>query len=96
MKLVGASNWYARGPFIIEGVMYGVISTILALILFYPITLWFGPLFYPFSFFSDFEEVNLLTFYSSNFGLIFLIVLGSGIILGTFSSYLAVRRYLKV
>jgi len=44
MKLVGASNWYARGPFIIEGVMYGIVSSTLALLLFYPVTLWFGPI----------------------------------------------------
>jgi cell division transport system permease protein len=96
MKLVGASNWYARGPFIIEGIMYGVVAAVLALFLFYPVTLWFGPLFYPFSFFSDFEEINLLSFYTNNFNIIFLVVVGSGVALGSFSGYLAVRRYLKV
>ncbi|MGE5297684.1 MAG: permease-like cell division protein FtsX [Acidobacteriaceae bacterium] len=29
MRLVGATNWYIRGPFITEGIMYGLIATIL-------------------------------------------------------------------
>ncbi len=28
MRLVGATNWYIRGPFIVEGIMYGLIATI--------------------------------------------------------------------
>lgn len=96
MKLVGASNWYARGPFIVEGVIYGVIAAVLALLLFYPVTLWLGPLFYPFSFFTEFGTVNLLGYYSANFLRIFFVVMGSGIALGAISSFLAVKRYLKV
>ena len=49
MKLVGANNWYVQGPFITTGIMYGVFSAILTLALFYPVTLWFGPIFYPFN-----------------------------------------------
>jgi len=35
MKLVGATDWYIRWPFIIEGMLYGVIATILSLVLLY-------------------------------------------------------------
>lgn len=31
MKYVGATNWFIRGPFLIEGIMIGVISAIIAL-----------------------------------------------------------------
>lgn len=96
MKLVGASNWYVQGPFIVSGMMYGVVSAIFALMLFYPMTLWFGPIFYPFNFFSTLESSNLLIYYSSNFTQIFVVVFGAGIILGALSSYLAVKRYLNV
>jgi cell division transport system permease protein len=96
MKLVGASNWYARGPFIVEGAIYGTVAAIIALLLFYPMTLWLGPLFYPFSFFSDFSTTNLMGYYLSNFLTISLVVLGSGIFLGVVSSFLAAARYLKV
>lgn len=31
MKLVGATEWFVRGPFVVEGVMTGVIAASLAL-----------------------------------------------------------------
>jgi len=96
MKLVGATNWYVEGPFIVTGIMYGIVSAILALVAFYPVTLWFGPLFYPFSFFSNIQDTQLLNFYATNFNQIFFVVFGTGIALGAISSYLAVKRYLKV
>ncbi|MDP6387820.1 MAG: permease-like cell division protein FtsX [Candidatus Pacebacteria bacterium] len=90
MKLVGASNSYIRGPFVFEGIMYGVVSAIITLILFYPMTIWLGPL--TENFFSD---INLFDYYIDQFSKIFFIVLGSGVILGAVSSYLAVRKYLR-
>ncbi len=91
MKLVGASNAYVRGPFVFEGVLYGVTSSIITLILFYPLTLWLGPLTEGF-----FNDINIFQYYLDNFGQIFLIIMGIGILLGVTSSFLAVRRYLKV
>jgi cell division transport system permease protein len=32
MKLVGATNWFIRGPFVLEGVLYGIIGTIISMI----------------------------------------------------------------
>lgn len=91
MKLVGAGNWYVRGPFMFEGVLYGVASAVVTLILFYPLTLWLGPITEGF-----FNDINIFQYYLDNFGQIFLIILGTGIVLGAVSSFLAVRRYLKV
>lgn len=96
MKLVGAGNWYVQGPFIVSGAMYGVVSSAISLVLFYPVTQWFGPVFYPFSFFSNLEEIDLLAYYSSNFAEIFITTLLVGILLGVISSFLAVRRYINV
>lgn len=90
MKLVGASNSYIRGPFVFEGIMYGVTAGIITLILFYPFTVWLGPL--TENFFSD---INLFDYYIDKFSKIFLIVLGSGVLLGALSSYIAVWKYLK-
>ncbi len=91
MKLVGASNSYIRGPFFIAGALYGFVSSIITLILFYPITLWLGST--TESFFVGF---NVFNYYTSNFGEFFLLIVGSGIAIGSISSYLAVRKYLKV
>ena len=91
MRLVGAGNMYVRGPFVIEGVMYGIVSAILVLALFYPVTYWIGPFTKEF-----FGAINIFEYYVSNFGEMFLILLAAGILLGAVSSYLAVRRYLRV
>ena len=90
MNLVGASHWYVRGPFMVSGVMYGVTSGILILLLLYPLTAWIGPGSERF-----FVTFNVYTYYTSHFALLLLVVLGSGIGLGALSSYLAVRRYLR-
>lgn len=98
MRLVGATYKYIRGPFVIVGILYGFISGAIAVALFYPLTYWFGPLFYPLPLFFS-EKVGNLTlfdYYTQNFGQIFLIIIGAGVVLGAASSYLAVRRYLKV
>ena len=91
MRLVGASTNYIRGPFFIAGAIYGFISAIATLILFYPITLWLGGTTENF-----FVGLNIFRYYTANFGQIFLIIVGSGIAIGSISSYLAVRKYLKI
>jgi cell division transport system permease protein len=91
MRLVGASNLYIRGPFVVEGVIYGVFSSIVAMVLFYPITFWLGDATVNF-----FGGINLFEYYIQNFAQIFLTILISGVLLGSISSYLAVRKYLKV
>lgn len=89
MRLVGASKMRVRGPFMIEGVIYGVIATLITLILFLPITLWFGHNM------TSFLSLNLYDYYVANFLEILIIVLLSGVMLGIISSFLAVRKYLN-
>jgi cell division transport system permease protein len=91
MRLVGASNAYIRGPFVFEGMMYGFVSGIITLLLFYPITLWLGPKTEAF-----FGNINIFTYYAANFPQVFGTILGAGILLGAISSFLAVRKYLRV
>jgi len=91
MNLVGAGRWYVRGPFMIAGVLYGVIAGVAVLVLLYPITLWLGPGSEKF-----FGTFNVFTYFTGHFPLVFLVVMLSGIALGAISSYLAVRRYLRM
>ncbi|PIR82603.1 hypothetical protein COU20_01410 [Candidatus Kaiserbacteria bacterium CG10_big_fil_rev_8_21_14_0_10_59_10] len=90
MNLVGASRWYVRGPFVIAGILYGVVSGLVVLIVMYPIALWLGPASERF-----FGTFNVLTYYTTQFPLLFLVIMGTGILLGALSSLLAVRRYLR-
>lgn len=89
MRLVGASRWRIRGPFMIEGAIYGAFATALTMIIFWPITIWFGRNM------ADFLGIDLYQYYISNFVQILIIILLSGVLLGTVSSFLAVRKYLN-
>lgn len=91
MNLVGASHWYVRGPFMIAGVLYGVVAGVLVLFLLYPLTAWLGP-----SSEAFLGAFNVFTYYTDAFVLMFLTIMGSGVALGALSSYLAVRRYLRL
>lgn len=90
MNLVGASHWYVRGPFMIAGILYGLIAGIVVLLVLYPFTAWIGPASERF-----FGSFNVFDYYVGNFPSLLLSILGLGIALGAISSYLAVRRYLR-
>jgi len=90
MRLVGASNGFIRGPFLMEGALHAVIGAALAvgcLELLHQLalpklqqSLTFLPI-----------EVNGTTFL-----FIYLILVGAGLVIGLIGSALAMRRYLKV
>ena len=79
------------GKALVAGAIYGFVAAIITIVLFYPITLWLGETTANF-----FVGLNLFHYYTSNFGQIFLIIVGSGVAIGAISSYLAVRKYLNV
>lgn len=89
MRLVGASKMGVRGPFMIEGAIYGIIATLVTLIIFWPITIWLG------HHMTSFLGINMYDYYVANFFQIFAIILASGILLGIISSFLAIRKYLN-
>lgn len=90
MRLLSATNWYIRWPFILEGIFYGIIGTILGWIV-AASSLWYAtPFLQPFL-----KEIPLLPV-SPIFLLELLVgeLLIAGI-LGIFASSVAVLRYLK-
>lgn len=90
MRLVGAGKMYIRGPFVVEGIIYGIVAALIAVGLFYPITLTIK------NYTQElYGGVDLFTYYISNFTEIFLVIFLSGIALGSVSSIFAVRKYLK-
>jgi len=91
MRLVGAANFYIRGPFVVAGVFYGIVAGLLTLALFYPATYWLGE-----SAKNFFSGLDVMQYYFSHFPQFFGVIMLSGVALGAISSYLAVRRYLKV
>ena len=91
MRLVGASNAYIQGPFVVVGVITGLLAALIVLLLLYPASWYAAHL--SSAWLGGFD---LFSYYGSHFLLIFLIIVGSGIVLGGAASVLAIRRYLKV
>ena len=91
MRLVGASTWYVRGPFLIEGVIHGFFASVVAMLTFWPLTLWLGPKARDF-----FGGVDLFEYYATNLFQFFFVLLLVGVVLGVLSSFIATRRYLKI
>lgn len=90
MKLVGASHWYIRGPFIVEGVLHGVISALLSLLLLFPAAWIASP-----KVSVLISGFDLLGYYRENVAILFALLLCIGVVLGISSSMIAMRRYLK-
>ncbi len=90
LRLIGATNWYIRAPFIFEGIFYGMVGAILG---------WgaaFLLLLYATPFLVNFLAGIPLLPVPIVFMLIILgIELLAGIFIGSFGSFLAVKRYLK-
>ncbi len=89
MRLVGASKMRVRGPFMVEGAIYGIIATVITLILFFPLTIYLGHNM------ARFLGLNIYDYYLSNLFQIFIIILLSGVLLGVISSFFATRKYLN-
>jgi len=90
-RLVGASNWFIRGPFLVQGAISGIISTLISLLIFALICWFLGP-----KIEFLFSGLNVWKFFTGNFFTIILIQLSTGILLGAISSSIAIRKYLKV
>ena len=89
MKLVGATNWFVRGPFMLEGLICGLAGSLLAVILLFVSKEAALPSLLP-RLTSD-PDVQALGFW-----LISLILLGLGLLLGAAGSGLTLRRFLRV
>ena len=90
-RLVGASNWFIRGPFLVEGTISGILATLICFVIF-SISCWF---------FSPKIEMllsglSLFNFFTQKLWIFLLLQLGTGIGLGIISSLIAIRKYLKV
>lgn len=90
MRLVGATNWYIRGPFMVEAILYSVIATVITSALIYPIYTNLLPKV------SHYLTSSGYTF-DGNIGVFFGLILVQLVIaftLSAISSLLAMRKYL--
>ena len=90
MKLVGATEWFVRGPFVIEGVMTGLIAAALALAL---LVIAYQPAVDRFR--ADIAFIPL-TYDPAFVVSLARDLLVGGALLGALGSYIGVRRYVKI
>jgi cell division transport system permease protein len=87
MKLVGATNWFVRGPFMIEGLLCGLAGAVAAIVLLLlGRTIFLGHV-------VHLHEKNI---HAWPFPFHVLIILGAGLLLGAMGSGLTIRRFLQV
>lgn len=91
MQLVGATNWFIRGPFIFEAALYGIIATFIAVTLCYSMVLGAGP-----KISSYVETQTIIDVFRNSPFLIVGAELLIGVAIGALSSLLAMSRYMKL
>ncbi|MDO4841920.1 MAG: permease-like cell division protein FtsX [Phoenicibacter congonensis] len=90
MRLVGASNGYIRGPFIMEGALHAIIGSGLAILVIELLRRFAVP-----------QLQNMIKFLNfsvdgSVYGVIYIALVVFGLIIGIIGSLLAMRKYLRV
>lgn len=90
MKLVGASNWFIRWPFVLEGIWAGILGALIASLLLIVADLQLFKRVESIVPFMSFSLSQQLMMY------IFLALFGAGILIGAIGSSLALRRFLRI
>ena len=91
MRLVGGSNWHIKAPYLVEGGLYGALAAAITIVIFYPVAYFVSPkveLLMP--------GVSLIGYFVSNGFQYFFLIAFVGILLGVASSFIAIRRFLKI
>jgi len=92
MKLVGATNWFVRAPFILESVILGCIAAVITTAIFYGILAVSNPSLS--TFFSGYN-FSALSYFSANVLIVVFVEVVGAILLSTISSMIAITRYLQ-
>ena len=93
MRLVGASHWFIRSPYLMSGLIYALIGILIVIIAFYPFLSILQP--YLEVFFIDYN-INIFSYFADNFFKIFGLQFLAASAVNLIASLVAVRKYSKV
>jgi cell division transport system permease protein len=88
MKLVGATNWFVRGPFMVEGLLCGALGSVLAIAFLFIGKVVAVP--------HILGHLSLRPAHALEFPITALILLAMGLGIGALGSGLTIRRFLRV
>jgi cell division transport system permease protein len=91
MKLVGATNWFVRGPFMLEGLLCGAAGALIAVVL-----LFLGRELALPAIFSDTIDEASSDVRAWSFELIAGILVAAGLLIGALGSGITLRRFLRI
>jgi cell division transport system permease protein len=91
MRIVGASDWFVRGPFIIQGIIYGIIAFLICFFLTGISAYFLAP-----QIAFTLPGFDMFSYFLTNWWIFVLIQLGFGIGVGAISSFIVVRKYLDI
>ena len=93
MKLVGAGDWFIKGPYLLQGVLFSFIGCAAVVAILYPLMQFIQPYLFDF---IDGSSLDLVAYFNKNFIKIFGFEFLAASVLSIVSGLVATARYLKV
>lgn len=91
MRLVGGSNWHIKAPYLVEGGLYGAFAAVITAVIFYPAIFLVSP-----KIESLMPGISLMSYFTANIFQFLFLIFFVGVTLGVVSSFVAIRKFLKV
>lgn len=93
MKLVGATNWYVRSPFLLEGALYGIIGAVVCFIIIFLSIYFVSPMMA--KYWTVISQNKSMDYLKERLIIIIGLEILTGIFIGVLSSTIAIRKHLK-
>ncbi len=93
-RLLGAGTWFIRGPFVVESIIYGILSAFISLGIMHGIFVAASSALQASSF-GLLDIAYASAYFNSHFIVLLLLQIGVGMLIGAASSVIATQRYLK-